>query len=231
MNVAGLEGIDASTMDLVDALGAVKFVYDAGDRVAKPVLRHTDFAPVARNEAGERVVDKVRFGLPMMQGRIITNARDDKLTTSPGWKAMLGKPANHGLVAISYVVERNAKGHAFRIQRRDGGLIVVPALVARRHYKFASTGNEYDDLGHVQITGDSNDFVATVHDRFVIELATKKDRDAWMAPREGDADSLVKLLKPAPNDRYEMVPIDADVWTKRSAESVKPAGAPVRWKS
>lgn len=226
--MAGLEGIDASSMEVIDALGGVRYVYDVTERIAKPVLRHTDFAPVAVLRGDERVVDKVRFGLPMMQGRIITNARDDKVAVSPGWKAMFGKPGGHGLVAISYVVERDASGAAFRIQRQDGKPMVVPALVARRHYKFASTGNEYDDLGHVQITADSNDFVGTVHDRFVVELDGRKARDAWMDPATDKAE-LLALLKAAPNERYEMVPIDAAVWTKRDSESVKARGPAVRW--
>jgi putative SOS response-associated peptidase YedK len=226
--MAGLEGIDASTMEVIDALGATRYVYDAGDRIAKPVLRHTDFAPVAIIRDGERVVEKVRFGLPMMQGRIITNARSDKLRSSPGWKALFGKPGGHCMTAISFVVERDAQGTAYRIQRQDGGLMVVPGLVARRHYKFASTGNEYDDLGHVQITQDSNALVRTVHDRFVVELESRKKQDLWM--KEGaDPEELMGLLVPADDARYEMVPIDADVWTKRDADSIKPKGKPIRW--
>lgn len=226
--MAGLEGIDASSMEVIDALGATKYVYDAGDRIAKPVLRHTDFAPVAVLRDGEVVVDKVRFGLPMMQGRIITNARSDKLRESPGWKAMFGKPGSHCMTAISFVVERDAAGTAYRIQRRDGKLIVVAGLVARRHYRFASTGNEYDDLGHVQITADSSPFVATVHERFVVELESRKKQEQWMKA-EGGTEELLGLLASADNERYEMVPIDPDVWTKRDAESIKPRGKPVRW--
>jgi putative SOS response-associated peptidase YedK len=227
--MAGLEGIDASSMDVIDALGAKRFVYDAGERIARPLLRHADFTPVAILKDGERVVERVRFGMPVAGGRLITNARDDKLTHSPAWKNLFEK--SRGLAAISYVVEREAKTKAaYRIQRRDGGLIVVPALVARRHYKFTSTGNEYDDLGHVQITADSNDFVGTVHDRFVVELATRKERDAWMDPSAA-ADDLMGLIKAAPNDRYEMVPIAADVWTRRDdPDAAKPRGEAVVWK-
>jgi putative SOS response-associated peptidase YedK len=161
-------------------------------------------------------------------GRLITNARDDKLTESPAWRSLFEK--NRGLAAISYVVEREAKTKAtYRIQRRDGALIVVPALVARRHYKFTSTGNEYDDLGHVQITADSNDFVGTIHDRFVVELATRKERDAWMDPSAATED-LKALIEPAPNDRYEMVPIAGDVWTRRDDPDIaKPRGKAVVW--
>src|SRR5882672_9173520 len=138
--MAGLEGIDASTMDVIDALGAKLFVYDAGDRIARPLLRHADFTPVAVLKDGERVVDNVRFGIPVAGGRLITNARDDKLTASPSWKGMFA--TGRGLVAISYVVENDKKTKTtYRVQRRDGALMVVPALVAMRHYKFSSTGN------------------------------------------------------------------------------------------
>lgn len=228
--MAGLEGIDASTMDVIDALGGTRWVYDAGDRVAKPLLRHTDFMPVARNEPSgdgfERVVDKVRFGLPVGP-RILTNARSDNLA-SPAWRGLFGKPQHHCLAAVGYVVERDPKTKAaYRIQRRDGTLMVVPGLVARRHYSFASTGNEYDDLGHVQLTADANQHVAQVHGRFVVELDSPAKRDAWM--QGGGRSELEWLLAPAPEDRYAMVPIDPDVWTKRDPQAVIPRGQAWVW--
>lgn len=227
--MAGLEGIDASSMEIIDALGAVRYVYDPGDRIARPLLRHADFAPVAVVREGVRVVEKVRFGLPVAGGRLVTNARDDKLAISPAWKGLFAKPESRGLAAISYVVERDAKTHdAYRIQRRDGKLMVVPALVVRRHYKFASTGNEYDDLGHVQVTADANAFVGQIHDRFIVELAAAKDRDSWMGSE--DPEELLALMKPAPDERYEMVPIAADVWTRRNdPDAAKPRGKPRFW--
>src|SRR5688572_24856030 len=120
--MAGLEGIDASKMDVIDALGGTRYVYDVAERVAKPLVRHTDFLPVARVVDGERVIDKVRFGLPVGP-RILTNARSDNLA-SPAWRGLFGKPEHHALAAISFVVERDAKKDAYRIQRRDGRLIV-----------------------------------------------------------------------------------------------------------
>jgi putative SOS response-associated peptidase YedK len=228
--MAGLEGIDASSMDVIDALGARRFVYDTEDRIVRPLVRHADFLPVARNEAGERVVDRVRFGMPIGP-RLLTNARSDNLA-SPAWRGLFGKAAHHGLAAISYVVERDARTkEAYRIQRRDGRPIVVPALVARRHYAFASTGNEYDDLGHVQLTAEANALVAQVHDRFVVELADAAARDAWMVPEATGKEALAALLVPAPPDGYEMVPIAADVWKRRGDPgAVAPVGPAVRWK-
>lgn len=232
--MAGLEGIDANSMEVIDALGGTRYVYDVGDRVAKPVVRHTDFIPVARRigpEGGpggqERVVDKVRFGLPVGP-RILTNARSDNLG-SPAWKGLFGKAQHHAMAAISFVVERDAKGEAWRIQRTDARLLVVPALAAKRHYTFASTGNEYDDWGHVQVTADANAFVAQVHDRFVVELPDKAARDAWMDPESTGKAGLMELLRPADTATYERLPIDAEVWTKRDADSVAPRGPPVRW--
>jgi putative SOS response-associated peptidase YedK len=227
--VAGLEGIDASKMEIIDALGGTRWAYDEGERVAKPLLRHADFAPVAIVVDGERVIEKVRFGMPGFQGRLITNARDDKLAESPSWRSLFGK--SHSLTAISYVVETDKKTKTtYRVQRRDGKLMVVPGLVARRHLKFASTGNEYDDLCHVQVTADANDFVATIHDRFVCELESKKERDMWMDPADHDVGALAKLLVQAPNDRYEMVPIASDAWKRRDdPEATRPIGEAVTW--
>ncbi|MES2155039.1 MAG: SOS response-associated peptidase family protein [bacterium] len=227
--MAGLEGIDASSMEVIDALGGTRYVYDAGDRIARPLVHHADFLPVARLEGGERVVDKVRLGMPVGP-RLLTNARGDNLV-SPAWRGLFGKPEHHALAAISYVVERDAKTKAaFRIQRRDGKLMVVAALMARRHYAFTSTGNEYDDLGHVQVTAPANDFVAQVHDRFVVELDSRVRQDAWMDPAATGKEALQNLLVPAANDAYEMVPIAEDVWKRRGdPEAVKPQGGAKVW--
>lgn len=234
--MAGLEGIDASKMELVDALGA-RFVYDEVDRVAKPLVRHADFVPVAiHDEEGSRVIDRVRFGMPGFQGRLITNARDDKLQEARSWKSLLGKPQHHCLTAISYVVERAGKetqrvgglqaGATYRIQRRDGRPLVVPGLCAVRHFKFASTGNEYDDLCHVQITAAADTFVARIHDRFVVDLATPDARDAWMA---ADLPGCLDAIRPADADAYEMVPISGEVWKRRKdPDVVAPRGDPIR---
>ena len=229
--MAGLEGIDASTMEVIDALGAVRWAYEPDDPIARPLVRHADRLPVSVNANGERVIEQGRFGMPGFQGRLITNARSEKLTEARSWKALFGRTQHHCLTAISYVVERDAaKKKSYRIQRRDGRLMVVPGLSAVRHYSFASTGNEYDDLGHVQVTADANDFVATVHDRFVCELATPKARDAWMSPEGRDEQELLALLHAAPNDAYEMVPIANDVWKRRhDPDAVRPTGEALVW--
>ncbi|MHB8633107.1 MAG: SOS response-associated peptidase family protein [Thermoplasmatota archaeon] len=222
--MAGLEGIDSSRMEVIDALGGVRYTYDPGDRIAKPVIRHADFVPVARNEGGERVVDRVRFGMPVGP-RLITNARSENLG-SPAWRGLVGKPEHHCMAAVGYVIERDAKsGRSYRIQRRDGKLMVVAGLAAKRHYSFASTGHEYDDWGHVQVTAAANAFVAPIHDRFVVELPGASERQAWMA-----ANGWQGLFVPAEPERYEMVPIAADVWKRRGDPlAVAPAGPPVRW--
>ena len=231
--MAGLEGIDASSMELVDALGA-RFVYDEEEHVAKPLLRHADFVPVALHRDGGRVIDRVRFGM-LAGGRLITNARDDRLSEARSWKALFGEADHHCLTAISYVVERAGKdpgggiqaGTTFRIQRRDGRPMVVPGLTAVRHLSFSSTGNEYDDPCHVQITAPANAFVSTIHDRFVVDLATVDERDAWMA---ADAEACRGLLRPAPDDAYEMVPISGEVWKRRKdPDVVRPKGEPLVW--
>lgn len=252
--MAGLEGIDATSMELVDALQA-RFVYDEETRIAKPLVRHADFVPVAVHGAAvaaakqkggemaatfqdalddERVIARVRFGMPGFQGRLITNARNDTLQTARSWKALLGKPQHHCLTAVSYVVERAGKdtrvagiepGATYRIQRRDGRPMVVPGLCAVRHLAFSSTGNEYDDLCHVQVTADADRFVGKVHDRFVVDLDAAA-REAWMAADEG----CIDLLVPANEDTYQMVPISAEVWTRRKdPEVVAPVGTPIRW--
>jgi putative SOS response-associated peptidase YedK len=235
--MAGLEGIDASRMELVDALGVARWEYDEEDHIVKPIVKHADIVPIAVRRAagadgtgaGERVAVRARFGMPVAGGRLITNARDDRLATSAAWRNLFADVAHRCLTAVSYVVERDGKtGTTFRIQRRDATPMVVPGLCAVRHYTFTSTGNEYDDLGHVQVTTAANDFVATVHDRFVCELDARADRDAWLDAAAKPSD-LAALLAAAPDDRYEMVPVASGIW-KREADAT-PTGPPVRWRA
>ena len=257
--MAGLEGIDASSMELVDALQA-KFVYDEAQRIVKPLIRHADFVPVAvhaeavqavqakgqnaqgdaiamdwREPEQDRCIARVRFGMPGFQGRLITNARDDKLTQARSWKSLLGQQEHHCLTAVSYVVERAGKdtdrvggiepGATYRIQRRDGRPMLVPGLCAVRKLEFSSTGNVYHDLAHVQITSAANAFIAKVHDRFVVDL-DQSASDAWMAADAGAVD----LLQPADEDCYEMVPVSPDVWTRRKdPDVVAPTGESIVW--
>ncbi|MGB1585635.1 MAG: SOS response-associated peptidase family protein [Thermoplasmatota archaeon] len=254
--MAGLEGIDATSMELVDALQA-QFIYDEAERLVKPLIRHADFVPVAvhrdavaaavargqnpqgdaiamdwREPEAKRCIARVRFGMPGFQGRLITNARDDKLTEARTWKSLLGKPEHHCLTAVSYVVERAAKdadrvggiepGATYRIQRRDGRPMIVPGLCAVRKLEFSSTGNVYHDLAHVQITSDANAFIGKIHDRFVVDL-DRVAADAWMAGND-------VALAPADDDAYEMVPVSSEVWTRRKdPDVVAPTGDAIVW--
>lgn len=55
----------------------------------------------------------------------------------------------------------------------------------------------------------------------------KEERDRWTAPDKTKPAWRLAMLKPAPEDRYEMIPIAGDVWKRRDGpKAVEPVGTP-----
>ncbi|MGB0652638.1 MAG: SOS response-associated peptidase [Thermoplasmatota archaeon] len=219
--MAGLIGLTASDIDVQDATGAIRWAYE-GEWIPHPVVRLTTTLPAAVTaEDGEREVQRVRWGFPVGP-RPVGNARDDKLETSPLWSKMLGEPGGHGLFVTTGIYEMvkdqegNKRSYWFR--RRDGAPIVMPGLVGLRNLK----GEER--LCGAIITTNPNALFARYHPRQVCSLEPD-ERDAWMSASFGKA---MDLLRPAPDDAWEAVPIDDRIFAKgrREMEDLVPIGEP-----
>lgn len=217
--MAGLIGLTASDIDVQDATGSIRWAYD-GEWIPHPVVRLTTTLPVAVTAAdGEREVQRVRWGFPVGP-RPVGNARDDKLQTSPLWSPMLG--TGHALFVTTGIYEmvKDASGtkRSYWFRRRDGQPIVMPGLVAERTVKGESR------LCGAIVTTEPNALFKRYHPRQVCSLEPK-DIDAWMA---ADGAEAMDLLRAAPDDAWEAVPVDGRIFGsgRREMEDLAPIGEP-----
>jgi putative SOS response-associated peptidase YedK len=74
------------------------------------------------------------------------------------------------------------------------------------------------------ITTDANALVARLHDRMPVILA-ERDHDAWLDPRNDNADELRKLLRPYPAEEMRSYPVSLRVNSVKNdgPELVRPA--------
>jgi len=221
--MAGLIGLTSSDIEVQDATGAVRWAYE-GEWVPHPVVRLTTTLPAAITAAdGVREVRRVRWGLPVGP-RPVGNARDDKLVASPLWSKMLG--TGHALFVSSGIYEmvQGPDGkRSYWFRRRDGRPIVMPGLVAPRRLD----GEER--LCGAIITTAPNRFFGRYHARQVCSL--EPDRlDDWMG---ADAQTALDLLRPAPEDAWEAVPVDDRIFAKgrREMDDLVAVGEPERWQA
>ncbi len=219
--VAGLIGLQASDMELQDALRAPRWDYE-GDWIPHPVVRLTTTLPVAVNDDDGRRIVRARWGFPIGAGRPVGNARDDKLATSRLWGSMLGKTPC--LVAATAVYEMapgpGGEKQAYWFRRIDGRPMVMPALAGQRKVQGEPR------LCVAIITTQPNAFFGRFHNRQVCELEPDQ-MDAWMAAGPDEAPDLLHAPKVA---AWEAVPVDRRIFAhgRIEAKDVIPTGAPIR---
>jgi putative SOS response-associated peptidase YedK len=220
LSMAGLIGLTASDIEIQDALGARRWEYD-GDWIPHPVVRLTTTLPIAVNREGGRTIVRARWGFNVGPGRPIGNARDDRLTSSRMWSAMLGK--SPCLVAATGVYEmvREPEKTSYWFRRRNQEPIVMPGLCGERTVKGEKV------VCAAIVTTDPNPFFKRFHNRQVCSLAPE-EVDAWMS--QGDPDSLIKLLHPPADGEWEAVPVDDRIFKpgRIELEDLVPVGEPVR---
>jgi putative SOS response-associated peptidase YedK len=218
--VAGLIGINAEKMELVDALQKGRWELEAWN--PRPVVRLTNRIPVARREGAEVVLRAARWGFPIGPSRPVGNARDDRLLESPLWRGLL--ETGRCLVAATGVFEM-VKGEEKRyywFRRADGRLLVMPGLCGER-----GVGDEVRLCAAI-VTTAPNRFFAQFHERQVATLS-ESEAAAWLSAP--DASSAVRFLHGPAEDEWEAVPVSARVFAhdRRDAEGVPVVGAPIRW--
>ncbi len=220
--MAGLIGLTASDIDVQDATGSVRWAYE-GEWVPHPVVRLTTTLPAAVTaDDGKREVQRVRWGFPV-GSRPVGNARDDKLSTSPLWSPMLG--TGHALFVSTGIYEMvkasDGTKRSYWFRRVDGKPMVMPGLVAPRNVK-----GETRLCGAI-ITTEPNALFGQYHSRQVCSLEAN-ELDSWMA---ADSEGALDLLRPAPDDALEAVPVDDRIFAKgrREVEDLVPIGEPITW--
>lgn len=222
--MAGLIGLTADDIVLQDALQAPKWAYE-GEWVPHPVVRLTTTLPVAVPPQGddkERTIVRARWGIQVGK-RPVGNARDDKLRDSPLWSKMLA--ASPCLVATTGVYEMVKHGKertSYWFRRVDGEPIVMPGLA-----RWKETQGE-DRVSVAIVTTEPSPFFKQFHDRQVCALG-RNEADVWMT--SDDVDELMGLLRPAPNEAWEAVPVHDRIFAKgrREMEDLVEVADPLRW--
>lgn len=216
--MAGLVGIRGEDMDLVDALKRAKADWPRG----LPFIRPHVLAPVVVRKDGEDEFAPARFG---MSKRFTSfNARDDKLMSSRLWRGMFGR--SHAVAALSYVVEWVQEGSrktAYVIGRRDGGLLLTPALL----------GPYLDDKsqrGFAICTRPPNAFFRHFHDRMV-GVMTPALAERWLEPGRVDLESLLECVRAPGDDELAAWKVEEPITSRKEGDwsPVQVADRPLTW--
>lgn len=218
--MAGLIGLTAADIEIQDALRTARWEYE--DKwIPHPVVRLTTTLPIAINKPEGRTIVRARWGFDVGAGRPIGNARDDRLTESPMWRALLAKTPCLFVSTGIYEQIKAPKKTSYWFRRVDRKPIVMPGLWADRKVK-----GESRPCAAI-VTTRPNAFFANFHDRQVCSLAPERF-DAWMSEKEPDR--ALKLLKPPGEDEWEAVPVDDRVFQhgRIEMEDLVEVGPPVR---
>ena len=220
--MAGLIGVNAEQMELVDALQKGK--WELEDWKPRPVVRLTNRIPVAMKGEEGVVIRGARWGFPVGPSRPVGNARDDRLLASPMWSKLL--VSGRCLVAATGIFEmvKAPEKKYFWFRRADQKLLVMPGLFGVRE----ADGEKR--LCAAIVTTAPNRFFAQFHDRQVGSLEPE-EAAAWLGGN--DPAQAARLIHAPADDAWEAVPVSQRVFAhdRRDVEGVPVVGEPVRWKA
>ena len=135
---------------------------------------------------------------------LLINARAETALEKPSFRGAM----RHGrcLVPASGFIEWRRDGdgskHPFLIAPKDGGLVGFAGLMETWA---GADGSEIDTAAI--LTVDANATVAAVHDRMPAVIAPA-DFEAWLDTGRVMADAAAKLLRPAPEDLFELTALE-----------------------
>ena len=166
-------------------------------------------AIVRADSAGARHFALVRWGLipswvkDPADFSLLINARAETAIEKPSFR----NPMRHGrcLVPASgfYEWRRPASGpkQAYWVQPRDGGLVAFAGLWETW---FAPDGSDIE-TGAI-LTVEANAAIAQIHNRMPAVIA-REDFDTWLDTATVPPRKAKDLLKPAPEDLFEAIPV------------------------
>jgi putative SOS response-associated peptidase YedK len=226
---------------------------------ADPAAPNYNVAPradvlVVRDRATEasttRVLSRVRWGLvpswaktPAVGDRMI-NARAETIAAKPAYQRAFGR--HRCLIPADGFYEwralppppgskRPVKEPVF-IHRRDGEPLAFAGLWAAWKVPDALAGTVGADDGWLRscviVTTRANGLLAPIHDRMPVVLPDDA-WDEWLDPRRGGDDeelaALGRLLRPAPDEWFEVYPVSTRVnrADEQGSDLVRPVGAPI----
>jgi putative SOS response-associated peptidase YedK len=158
------------------------------------------------------------------------NARSESVVDRPAFRGLLER---HRLIVPAdgfYEWRSGAHGprQAFYIRRIDGRPLALGGLW--------TTWHDPDVARHVDeplrtttiLTTSPNGLMSQIHDRMPVVIA-EGAIDAWLDPSFGDTAALRSMLRPAPDDLLEAIPVGAVVGNARNQgrELTSPIGRPL----
>lgn len=187
-----------------------------GNASAQPAIFPRDSAPVVRRQdEGVRELCAMQWGflLPQTSKRTgrpilpkpVTNARDDKLRTSPFWRASF--ESRRCLVPASAFCEpkgrKPAVYHWFGLAAEEEGARPPFAFAGLwRRWRGEIKGEPVDLEVYAIVTTRPNPLVARVHPDRMPVILDPADFAAWL---DGPVDAAADLLGPFPEDRMRIV--------------------------
>ena len=203
--MAGIIGLRAEDMDQVDALRRARPDFPGGLPMVRPHVRTL----ILVREKGEVVAKPARFGFSRRFSSI--NARVEKLSVSPLWRSMFGR--NHGIVPISYVIEWIETGEdkqPYLVQRRDGRVILAPALFGPYH-------ENKEELAFAICTREPNRFFAHFHERMV-GMCPPPLMERWLGPEDVSKEELAACIAAPADEELEAVPTSDEITKRRAGD-------------
>jgi putative SOS response-associated peptidase YedK len=160
------------------------------ERLPPPELFPRRMGWVVRNEAGERILDVMRWGVPL-GNKVVTNVRN---LSSGFWRNMLANPQRRCLVPVSDFCEWSGekgskKEHWFSLPSQ-------PLLAFAGIWRPSEAGNAYAFLTCGYLGDPSQHIVGAIHDKAIPVILHPEDYDRWL---DGEVDEVCSLAAPFPS--------------------------------
>jgi putative SOS response-associated peptidase YedK len=184
--MAGLVGVTPEHIDEIDPLLKLRAVWPNG----LPIIRPMYHTPILLKDPDGVTWKNARFGIARSFSSF--NARSENFASSRMWKSLFGK--SHAVAPLSYIVEwKQEEGERvpYLISRKDGKLLMTPALIA-------PCFDDKADLGFAIATREPNAFFANFHDRMV-GVMTPELVERWLDPEGSTLPKLLECVR-APDD-------------------------------
>jgi len=183
-------------------------------------IRPTQDVVMIVNEDGRPTANPMRWGLIPAWAkadklpRNTFNARDDRLTSSGMWRGPFKR--SRGIIP--------ANGF-FEWKKTDGSkqpMYITPKNSETFHFAalYDSWINEHGERvdSCAIITTDANEFMSSIHDRMPAIL-DEETVALWLDPQTTSSKSLQPILKPAPNDILQSLPVSRRVNSYKNDDS------------
>jgi putative SOS response-associated peptidase YedK len=201
-------GVAAQHIDLIDPKKELRKLWPKGLPIIRPMYHTPIFLPAPEGPQWKMA----RFGISRQFSSF--NARSENLTVSRMWSRLFGK--SHAVAPLSYIVEWKVEGGEripYLILRKDGGLLMTPALAA-------PCFDKKSDLGFAICTREPNKFFENFHDRMVGVL-TPDLMERWLDPASSTPEKLLECVRAPDDDELVAQRVKEEI-SKRKAEDLSP---------